>query len=89
MHGTVIEKEVFGFIKHHCTLALDSVQHKPSLWLRYFDDRFVVWPRGPEKLQDFLSHLNSLRPSIQFTMEIESDSAFAFLIFWSSGKRGH
>jgi hypothetical protein len=30
-------------------------------------------------LQNFLSHLNSLMPSIQFTMEIESDSAIPFL----------
>jgi hypothetical protein len=60
-------------------LALDLAQHKPSLWLQYVDDTFVVWPHGPERLQDFLSQLNSLRPSIQFTVEIESDSAIAFL----------
>jgi hypothetical protein len=60
-------------------LALDLAQHKPSLWLRYVDDTFVVWPHGPSRLQDFLSHLSSLRPSVQFTMEIESDSAIAFL----------
>jgi hypothetical protein len=48
------------------------------MWLRYVDDTFVVWPHGLSRLQDFLSHLNSLRPSIQFTMEIESDSAIAF-----------
>jgi hypothetical protein len=59
-------------------LALDSAQHKPSLWLRYVDDTFVVWPRGPQRLQNFLSHLKSLRPSTLFTMEIESDSATAF-----------
>jgi hypothetical protein len=39
----------------------------------------VVWPHGPEQLQNFLSHLNSLKPSIQFTMEIESDSAVPIL----------
>jgi hypothetical protein len=52
-------------------LARDSAQHKPSLWLRYLADTFVAWPYGPEQLQNFLRHLNSLRPSIQFTMEIE------------------
>jgi hypothetical protein len=60
-------------------MALDSAQHKPWLWLRYVDDIFVVWPHGPEQLQNFLSHVNSLRPPIQFTMEIESDSAIPFL----------
>jgi hypothetical protein len=60
-------------------MALDSAQHKPSVWLRYVDDMFVVWPHGPSQLQDFFSHLSSLMPSIQFTMEIDSVSAIAFL----------
>jgi hypothetical protein len=34
------------------------------------------WPRAE---QNFLSHLNSLRPAIKFAMEIESDSAIPFL----------
>jgi hypothetical protein len=34
---------------------------------------------GPEQLQSFLSHLNSLRPAIQFTMEIELDSVIPSL----------
>jgi hypothetical protein len=40
---------------------------------------FVVWRHDPERLQDFLSHLSTLRPSIQFTTEIESGSAIHFL----------
>jgi hypothetical protein len=43
------------FMEHFEKLALDSAKHKPSLWLRYVDDNFVVWPLGPEQLQDFLS----------------------------------
>jgi hypothetical protein len=60
------------FMEHFEKLALDSAQHKPLLWLQYVDDMFVVWLHGPEQLQDFLSHLNSLRLSIQVTMETES-----------------
>jgi hypothetical protein len=67
------------FMEYFEKLALVLAQHKPSLWLRYVHDIFVVWPQGPERLQNFLSHLNSLRPPIQFTMEIESDSENAFL----------
>jgi hypothetical protein len=33
-------------------LALDLGQHIPSLWLQYVDDIFVVWPHGPEQLQN-------------------------------------
>jgi hypothetical protein len=66
-------------MEHFEKLALGSVEHKPSLWLRYVNDIFVIWPHGPERLQSFLIHLNSLRPSIQFTMEVESCSAILFL----------
>jgi hypothetical protein len=67
------------FMGHFEKLVLDSTQHKPSVWLRYVDDTFVVWLHDPEWLQDLLSHLSSLRPSIQFTTKIESDSAIVFL----------
>jgi hypothetical protein len=67
------------FMKHFKKLALYLVQHKPLLWFWYVDGTFRVWPHGPEWLQNFLSHLNSLRPSTQFTREIESDSAIPFV----------
>jgi hypothetical protein len=60
-------------------LTLDLAQHKPSLWLHYIGDTFVFCPCGPDLLQNILSHLNSLRPAIQFTMEIESDCAISYL----------
>jgi hypothetical protein len=52
-------------------LTLDLAQHKPSLWFHYFHDTFTVWPHELEWLQNFLSDLNDLSPSIQFKMEIE------------------
>jgi hypothetical protein len=58
------------FLVHSEKLALDSAQHKPSLWLQYVEDTFVVWPHGQEQLENFLSHPNSLRHSIQFTKKI-------------------
>jgi hypothetical protein len=63
------------YMEHFEKLALYSAQHKPSSWPQYVDNKFVVWPYGPEGLQNFLSHLNSLRLSIKFTVEIESDNA--------------
>jgi hypothetical protein len=47
--------------------------------LRYVDDTFVIWPHGPTWLQDFLNHLNRVRPCIQFTMELESNNVSPFL----------
>jgi hypothetical protein len=51
------------FMEHLEKLVPDTTQYIPSLWLRYVDDivLFVVWPQGPERLQNFLSHLNNLR----------------------------
>jgi hypothetical protein len=66
-------------MKHFEQLALDSTQDKPSLWLRYVDDTFIIWPHDAEKIWNFLTHLNSLRSAIQFTMEIESGGAIPFL----------
>ena len=59
-------------------LALRTAQQTPTLWLRYVDDTFVLWNHG-ENITSFLTHLNSLRPSIQFTMEREKNSRLAFL----------
>jgi hypothetical protein len=67
------------FIEHYEKLALDLARHKPSLWLRYIDDMIVVWPHGPDRLQNFLSHRNCLSYSIQFTVEIEPHSVIYFL----------
>jgi hypothetical protein len=32
------------FMEHFKKLALDPMQYQPSLWLRYVDDTFMVWP---------------------------------------------
>jgi hypothetical protein len=60
-------------------MALDSTQHKSSLCLRYAEDTFMSSIMAQSNYQDFVSKHNSLRPSIQVTTEIESDSAIAFL----------
>jgi hypothetical protein len=36
-------------------------------------------PHGPDRLHNFLNHLNSLTPCIHFIMEIESNNAIPFL----------
>ena len=54
-------------------MALGSTSIKPSMWLRYVDDTFILWPHK-EDVQILLDHVNSIRPSIQFTMEKEQDN---------------
>jgi len=53
--------------------AIDTTQMKPALWPRYVDDTFVLWRHVKDKLKPFLTYLNSRRPSIIFTMEIEEE----------------
>jgi hypothetical protein len=67
------------FMEQFEKMVLDSVQYKPSLWFWYVDGIFVVWTHGPGRLQNFYNHLNRLRSSLQFTMEIELDSVIPFL----------
>ena len=59
--------------------ALDTADHRPSTWLRYVDDTFVIWPHGPQHLQGFLDHLNNLHPNIKFTMDQEEGNSIPFL----------
>jgi hypothetical protein len=42
---------------------------KPTIWLRYIDDIFMIWEHGSDSLQDFLLHLNSCHRTIKFTSE--------------------
>jgi hypothetical protein len=77
--GSSLSPIVSNIYMEHFELAVDSAQDKPSLRLRYVDDTFVIWPHGAEGIQNFLTHLNSLRPAIQFTMEVESEGTIPFL----------
>jgi retron-type reverse transcriptase len=56
--------------------TLDLAPHKPLCWFRYVDDTFVIWPHGPDRLGDFLNHLNSIHQRIQFTMETKVKATF-------------
>ena len=60
-------------------LALETAKLQPSMWLRYVDDTFVVWPHGRDELDTFHKHLNSIRQTIKFTFEIEENKCIPFL----------
>ena len=67
------------YMEHFEQEAIRTSEYKPNLWLRYVDDTFSIWKHGRAKLQVFLTHLNSRRESIKFTMEIESENSLPFL----------
>ena len=47
--------------------ALATATHSPLIWWRYIDDIFLLWTHGEEKLNDFITYLNNLHPTIKFT----------------------
>ena len=48
-----------------------------KFWKRYVDDTCVALPAA--RLHEFLDHLNGVEPSIQFTVEVESEGKLPFL----------
>ena len=44
----------------------------------FIESTFILWPHQ-EDVQILLDHVNSIRPSIQFTMEKEQDNKLPFL----------
>ncbi|KAJ8035661.1 hypothetical protein HOLleu_19406 [Holothuria leucospilota] len=48
---------------------LHSSYHKPSFYVRFIDDIFFIWEKGPDELQNFFQLPNGLHPTIKFTME--------------------
>ena len=61
------------------TRALETSPWKPKMWCRYVDDVLVIWPHGDQRLEEFHLHFNGQNPSIQFTLEKESEGRIAFL----------
>ena len=58
---------------------MSSAPLKPSYWRRYVDDTFVIWSHGKTALDEFMRFMNSLCPSIQFTVEKETNGQLSFL----------
>ena len=67
------------FMEDFENTALLTADLSPKVWFRYVDDTFVVWQHGRNKLEDFLTHLNTLHERIKFTMELESSGTIPFL----------
>ena len=68
-------------------LALRTAPHAPRIWKRYVDDTFCVIER--EHVDLFLEHVNSLCPTIQFTMKLEKEWTIPFLdILLTRGTEG-
>ena len=45
----------------------DLYPNKPSIWLRYIDEIFMIWNESEDKLKDFLAYIVSVNLAIQLT----------------------
>ena len=57
------------FMDRFETKALANWPLKPLLWLRFIDDIWMVWTHGEDQLNEFITYLNSIHPTIKFTHE--------------------
>ena len=49
--------------------AIATAPHPPKWWFRYVDEGHVCLKK--DQVDEFYQHLNSINPSIQFTLELE------------------
>ena len=72
--GLVLTNIFVGYQKQ----KLFNVVSRPLAYFRYVDDTFAVF-NNEDDCNAFLSHLNSLHPSLRFTHEKESNHSLPFL----------
>ena len=49
---------------------------QPTLWKRFIDDIFHIWPHGMDSLLEFINHLNTVHSTIKFTSDISQTEIF-------------
>lgn len=54
-------------------LIFKQKQHLMKLWRRFIDDAFMIWRGTEEQLHDFHALLNSIEPSIQWTIKYSKE----------------
>ena len=63
--------------------ALSTAVNPSRWWKRFVDDTLVILKKDHK--EEFLQHINSVDPSIQFTTEeLKEDGSMPFLDIWSS-----
>ena len=55
------------FIKYLEADMLNITPLKSKIWLSYVDDIFMIWQHGNDKLEIFLTMINTIHPTTKFT----------------------
>ena len=77
-HGTAMGTRMAPAFTKFENNAISGYADKPYLWYRHIDDIFLVWTHGEDKLNNFITYLNNIHPTIKFTSE-HSTTSIPFL----------
>ena len=76
--GSPLRPALANIFVGHQEQKLFNVVNRPLAYFRYVDDTFTVF-NNEDACNAFLSHLNSLHPSLRFTHEKECNHSLPFL----------
>ena len=73
IHGTAMGTKMAPsyanlFLGYFEAKALENAPFQPHTWFRYIDDIFMIWTEGLDNLKVFIDYLNSIHPTIKFTL---------------------
>jgi len=71
------------YVKTLEEIAIRTAEHPLQIWKCYVDDTFCVMKT---EVEGFLSHFNSIRPSIMFTTEQQEDDNLLYT--WTPSSTG-
>ena len=66
------------FMKYVEMQLIETLPKKPTLWLKFIDDIFMIWGHGKQVLEDFKHLSNNIHPTIKFAFN-NSETEIAFL----------
>ena len=49
------------------TQLLEGDTDRPTVWWRYLDDVFIIWPHGKGCFKRFVEQINNMHPTIKFS----------------------
>ena len=71
------------FMKYVEIQLIETSPKKPTLWLRFMDDIFMIWGHGKQALEDFKHLSHDIHPTIKFAFNnCETEIAFLDTIIY-------
>ena len=90
-HYTQIQGTAMGtkMAPNYAVIFMDYIERKypdlctlqPTVWWRYIDDIFMIWPHSREDLDSFINGLNSFHDTIKFTADISETQGHYLDVF--------